>query len=82
MQILYIDTHERQTMNEYVMQSISICNQIITLLEMDYQELYKHLQGEIYDEYKMLILEEIERVTRIKQELSLILQKNILIFRY
>lgn len=60
-------------MNEYVMQSISICNQIITLLEMDYQELYKHLQGEIYDEYKMLILEEIERVTRIKQELSLIL---------
>lgn len=60
-------------MNEYVEHSVRICSEIIALLETDYQDLYKHLQGQIYDEYKILILEEIERVKKIKQELSLIL---------
>lgn len=58
-------------MNEYIKKSIEVCDQIIGLLEDDYQQLYKSLQGEIYDEYKSLMQEEIERVTKIKQELVL-----------
>lgn len=62
-------------MREKLETSIYICNQLIGLLEKDYQELHKNLQGELYDEYKKLMLEEIERVERLKKSLKISIGK-------
>ena len=59
-------------MKSYLEKSIELCNSIIKLLEDDYQQLYGSLKGPIYDEYKLMVLGEIERITKLKQELSVL----------
>lgn len=59
-------------MNKHIEKSMALCNQITDLLEQDYYEILKSLDGEIYDEYKLLVLDEIERVEIIKQKLKAI----------
>lgn len=54
----------------YIEESIYLCNQIIDLLETDYQDLYNSLKGELYEEYKIMILEEIERVTELREHIK------------
>lgn len=54
--------------------SLYLCNQLIDLLEQDYQKLLESLSGEIYEEYKLMILDEIERVVDLKQKIKRILQ--------
>ena len=56
-------------MSENLRRSINICNQLIDLLEDDCRELHKNLQGEIYDEYKLLMQEQIEDVKAIKEKI-------------
>ena len=60
-------------MNELAEESIYLCNQILELLEQDYQALYTYLSGEVYDGYKQLVLDEIERITVLKEKLKTIL---------
>ena len=57
-------------MEESMENSIRLCDVIVGLLEQDYVKLNKSLEGEIYDEYRLLLLDEIERVTVIKQKLK------------
>lgn len=56
-------------MSENLRRSVILCNQLIDLLEEDYQGLHKDLQGEIYEEYKVLMQEQIEDVKTIKQKI-------------
>lgn len=57
-------------MNETLEKSIDMCAQLIGLLDQDYQTLYMKMSGEIYDDYRMLVLDEIESVTIIKDKLK------------
>ena len=54
-------------MSENLRRSVALCNQLIDLLEDDCRALDKNLQGEIYDEYKALMQEQIEDVKTIKR---------------
>lgn len=57
-------------MNETLEKSIDMCAQLIGLLDQDYQTLYMKMSGEIYDDYRMLVLDEIESVAIIKDKLK------------
>lgn len=60
-------------MGNSAIRCMQICNQLTDLLEQDYQKIKKNLDGELYDEYKDMILEEIERVENIRQMLKIFL---------
>lgn len=61
-------------MNESLEISIYLCDQLTDLLEQDYQEIHKSLRGDIYDEYKLMLLDEIERIADLKRKLRRISQ--------
>lgn len=46
-----------------------LCNELLKMMEEDYQVIQKSLQGEIYDAYKELVLDEIWALKNVRQSI-------------
>lgn len=58
-------------MNYYMMEEVkSRCDSLINLLEQDQEELASYLRGELMDEYRSLVEQEIQKLSEVKKMLS------------